>query len=68
VTVIVDKKVSKLAVERNLVKRRLRAILAANSLPNGSTIVRGFSGVETMSYEQLSSSLQQCLKKLSHKK
>ncbi|CAN5193745.1 hypothetical protein BH11PAT4_BH11PAT4_5870 [soil metagenome] len=67
VTVIVDKKVSKLAVERNLVKRRLRAILATHPLPSGSTIVRGFSGIETMTYEQLSESLLFCLKKLSKK-
>ena len=61
VTVIVDKKVSKKAVTRNLLKRRLRAALRAQGLPKGWTIVRGYPGSEKTSYSELTQQLQRCL-------
>lgn len=64
ITVIVDKKVSKLATERNRVKRQIRAILKTITLPQSSVVVRGFSGVETLRYAQLQQSLTQAFKKL----
>lgn len=60
VTVIVDKKLSKLAVVRNLVKRRIRAALREVGLPQGETIVRGFSGAEKLSYLEIVQALQKC--------
>lgn len=64
VTVIVDKKVSKLAVERNRVKRRVRAILMKHTLPGGKLIVRGFSGVEKLTFVEMRELLERGLMKL----
>ncbi len=68
ITVIVDKKVSKLATERNRVKRQIRAILNTITLPQSFVVVRGYSGVETLSYTELKNSLSQAFKKLSPQK
>jgi ribonuclease P protein component len=51
--VIIDKKVSKLATTRNKIKRRIREILKKSDLQTGSIIIRGYAGVEKMSFEEL---------------
>ena len=62
-TVIVDKKVSKLAVRRNRLKRQLRALLQTHSLRPGLYIVRGYPGAEKLSFEGLSAEWQQLLRR-----
>ena len=57
-TVIVDKKISKKAVVRNLLKRHLRAILRHGPLPHGSLLVRCYPGAETLSFEELQTLVQ----------
>jgi ribonuclease P protein component len=65
VAVIVDKKVSKLAVERNQVRRRLRAALREASLPQqGDLVLRAQRGSVGVSYQDLVTSLQSCLRGL----
>jgi ribonuclease P protein component len=61
-TVIVDKKVSKLAIVRNLIKRRIRAILRQQGLPEGHLVVRAYQGAASLSHEQISKHLQVCLR------
>lgn len=61
VAVVTDKKVSKHAVVRNLLKRRLRACLQALALPAGSYVLRAYPGAETKSFAELQALVQQCL-------
>lgn len=63
-TIIVDKKVSKLAVERNQIKRRLRAALRTHGW-QGDLVIRANQGAQPLTYEQLSTHLAQCLRALS---
>ncbi|MEZ0286795.1 MAG: ribonuclease P protein component [Candidatus Paceibacterota bacterium] len=65
VAVIVDKKVSKLAVERNVVKRRIRAALKECSLPQGNLVVKAHTGSVDLSYQSIRDSLSSCLRVLS---
>ena len=63
--VIVDSKVSKRAVVRNLVKRRVRAILQQRaSLPVGDIIIRAYKGAETLEFSRISEHIEQCLRRL----
>jgi len=64
VTVIVSTKVSKKATERNLLKRRIRAILKENGLPEGELVIRANPGSETLSYEELAQKVGNALTKL----
>jgi len=64
VTVIADKKVSKLAVERNLVKRRLRAALRGHEW-SGDLVIRASVGSVALDYDVLANHLAQCLRALS---
>ena len=64
ITVIVDNKVSKKAVDRNLIKRRLRAALRELHPPKGDLIIRARLGVLEKSYPQLREELQKCLNRL----
>ena len=61
VTVIVDTKLSKRAVVRNLLKRQLRAILEQAGLPHGHLVVRAYPGLEKVQFPELKSTLLQCL-------
>lgn len=65
VAVIVDTKVSKLAVRRNLIKRRIRAVLREVGLPQGDLVVRAQAGSVTLEYGQLKQHLTQCLRAVS---
>jgi ribonuclease P protein component len=62
VAVIVDKKVSKLATQRNLVKRRIRAALREMELPQSKIAVRAYQGVLDLSYDQIRANLSSCLR------
>jgi ribonuclease P protein component len=64
VTVIVDTKVSKKAVVRNLVKRRARSILASQTLPIGDIIIRLYKGADTVSFALLTEQIIQCLNRI----
>ena len=64
VTVIVDTKVSKKAVVRNLVKRRARSILADQSLPVGDVIIRLYKGADLVSFILLTEQIKQCLSRV----
>jgi ribonuclease P protein component len=64
IAVVVDTKISKKAVERNLVKRRIRAALREIGAPAGELIVRALKGAETLSYPELRDQLTQCLRKV----
>ena len=62
-TVIVDKKVSKLAVERNKVRRRIRAALKEIGLPqSGDLIIRANKESLTLPYQEVVRSIRQCLR------
>lgn len=63
-TVIVDTKVSKLATQRNLLKRQARAILADAPLPAGDLVVRLYAGSQNLSFPSLQAHLQRCLSRL----
>ena len=62
VAVIADKKVSKLATQRNKVKRRIRAILRESTLPSAPIVVRALPGSEKQSYLALKTNIQSCLR------
>jgi ribonuclease P protein component len=63
VAVVVDKKVSKKATERNLVRRRLRAALREVGIPeNGSLVIRALKGSTELSYQELTHNLRSCLR------
>lgn len=62
VAVVVDKKVSKLATQRNLVKRRIRAALKELPLPEGSLVVRAYAGSVDLSFDQIRANLSSCLR------
>lgn len=64
VVVIVDKKYSKKAVERNLIKRRLRAILQQQILPPGDLMVKVKKEAINFGFKDLESQIIQCLKKI----
>jgi ribonuclease P protein component len=64
ITVIVDKKYSKKAVERNLIKRRLRAILQQQILPPGDLIIKVKKEAINFGFKDLESQIIQCLKKV----
>lgn len=64
ITVIVDSKVAKKAVDRNLLKRRTRAALREMKLPVGDLIVRIRSGALEKTYSQLAEDLERCLSRL----
>ena len=64
-TVIVDKKTAKKAVQRNLMKRRSRAILQQYPLPAGNLVVRLYAGSQDLSFPDLHIQLERCLAKLS---
>ena len=61
VAVIVDSKVARKAVDRNLLKRRVRASLHQQSLPSGQLIVKLMRGALDLSYTDLEHQLQRCL-------
>ena len=65
VTVIISKKTAKLAVTRNLVKRRVRSALRDLSLPEGDLIISLFTGSPTLSYLELHQALATCLARFS---
>jgi ribonuclease P protein component len=65
VTVVVDTKVSKLAVVRNLVKRRIRSALHNHTLPAGDLVIRAYPAVVVLPYSQINYLVEQCLKRLS---
>jgi ribonuclease P protein component len=65
VTVIVDTKVSKKATERNLLKRRVRAILHEATLPTGDLVVRVYPQARDLPFSSLHNQVTQCLKRLS---
>jgi len=65
ITVVVDTKVSKKAVVRNLLKRRVRAILQTTTLPKGDLVIRAYAPALVLSHLDLQKYLEQCLKKLS---
>jgi len=62
--VIVGTKVSKLAVVRNLCKRRVRAILEAATLPEGDLVIQLRPGSQNLSFDQLQAQVTQCLRQL----
>lgn len=64
IAVIVDKKVSKKAVLRNLLKRRTRSLLRSFTLPAGDSVIRLYPGTEETSFEELGKALEQCLQKI----
>ncbi len=64
VTVIVDTKVARNAVTRNLCKRRIRASLRERGLPQGMLIVRLLKGAAELSSTELIGQLDQCLRRL----
>lgn len=64
VTVIVSTKVSKKAVTRNLLKRRVRAILHSRPLPSGDLVVRVDKKAVPLEFMELKNQLTQCLQKL----
>lgn len=64
VAVIVDSKVSKRAIVRNLVKRRTRAALRELTLPSGDMVVRLAPPARNLTYQQLREQLNQCLKRV----
>ena len=65
ITVIISKKTAKLAVDRNLVKRRARAVLRELPLPSGDLAISLFNGSPALTYQQLHQALSICLAKLS---
>jgi len=62
--VIVGLKVSKLAVVRNLCKRRVRATLLAAELPVGDLIIQLRPGAQNLSFPELRDQIFQCLRQL----
>lgn len=64
VTVIVDTKVSKLAVVRNRLKRHVRAALREIGLPEGELIVRLFRGADALTYQEIKDKIIRCLAKV----
>jgi len=65
VTVIVDTKVSKKATDRNLLKRRIRAILQSTSMPSGDMVMRAYPAARELSFAALNQQVQKCLSKFS---
>lgn len=65
VTVIVGTAVSKRSVERNLLKRRVRAALRDIGLPAGDLVVRLFPEARGLDYARLHEHLKKCLSRLS---
>ena len=61
---IVDTKVSKRAVIRNLLKRRVRAILRAAALPSGDIIIRLRPTAKDTPFADLQQQVQKCLSQL----
>ena len=61
VTVIVDTKLSKRAVVRNLLKRQIRAVLEVTDLPQGHLVVRAYPGLEKILFPELKATILQCL-------
>lgn len=64
VTVVVDKKVSKKATDRNRLKRQLRALLMQEALPAGDMVLRVYSGAEHLQFSELKTTLEACLRAL----
>ena len=64
VAVIVSTKVSKKAVTRNLLKRRVHAILQSQGLPEGDLVIRLDKQAKTIDFSELRRQLELCLKKL----
>jgi len=64
IAVIVDTKVSKRAVVRNLIKRRVRSIVRELGLPQGDLVIRVWKGGDALSFDQLHQQVRQCLGKL----
>jgi ribonuclease P protein component len=63
-TVIVSKKVSKLAVTRNLLKRRARAVLERDSWAAGALVVQLHPSAKDESFAELQAQLKTCLRRL----
>jgi ribonuclease P protein component len=61
VTVIVNTKVAKKAVDRNLLKRRLRSLLRTYTLPIGDLVVQTRAGSPALDFQELAQQLDQCL-------
>ncbi|MBU6389880.1 ribonuclease P protein component [Patescibacteria group bacterium] len=64
VAVIVSTEVSKKAVIRNLLKRRVRSLLRQTPFPGGDLVVRLRKGAAICTFEQLDTQLHQCLRGL----
>lgn len=64
VTVIVDSKVAKKAVDRNRLKRQARAILRERGLPEGELTVRFLKGAPDRSYPEINAHLSECLRRV----
>jgi ribonuclease P protein component len=62
--VVIDSKVAKHAVTRNLMKRRVRAYLQNRGLPQGRLIIRLSKGAPDLSYSELIGNVERCLRKL----
>lgn len=67
VTVIVSKKVSKLAHERNRLKRQVRAAIYPMPLPAGDIVIQMIPQAKEYSYLEISTHLSQCLRRFSYK-
>jgi len=63
-TVVVGTKVSKRAVVRNKVKRRLRAILRESGLPQGDSVLVARPGSEKKTYQELTRDVAYMKRKL----
>ena len=63
VTVIVSKKVSKLAHERNRLKRQMRAAARLSRLPVGDMVIQMTLTAKTRGYVEITQQLQQCLRR-----
>ena len=64
VAVIADTKVSRKAVQRNQVRRRIQAALQEKHLPEGMLVVRLLPGASELPYQTLTEHLTQCLQRL----
>ena len=63
VTVIVSKKVSKLAHERNRLKRQTREAARLSLLPTGDLVIQMLPNAKSHGYAEISQQLQQCLRR-----
>ena len=62
--IIVDTKVAKRAVVRNLLKRRVRQILQESALPGGDLVIRLHKGSQDLKYPAFREHVLACLKRI----